>query len=154
FGFERGVSRSFGEAPVFHTIFSGLIVLGALVAMLPGLPIVDLILNVQVVNGLVLPAILVSILALVNDPSIMGEYRNGPVYNVVAGPAGVRVVALSRAMLVLAVLQTRGMGSGDAAALSAATAEQAGHGPEGGGGGAGRGLDGAGRRGEVPAGDR
>src|SRR5262249_57310465 len=55
FGFERGISRSFAEAPVFHTLFTGMIAFGALVALIPGLPLISLILVAQVINGVLLP---------------------------------------------------------------------------------------------------
>ena len=94
-GYEKGVSRSFREAPIFLGIFSFLIVTGALVAMVPGLPIIDALLNLQVINGLLLPVLLVSILRLVNDEELMGSYRNGPLYNVLAWLTAVIVSALS-----------------------------------------------------------
>ena len=105
----KGVSRSFGEAPFFHSIFTGLIVIGALVAMVPGLPIIDLILKVQVLNGLILPVILIAIIRLVNDRAIMGDHTNGPVYNVIAWATVVMVVVLSLAMIALSILQGIGV---------------------------------------------
>ncbi len=112
FGFERGVSRSFREAPVFHSIFSGLIAIGAAVAILPDLPIIDLLLQIQVINGLLLPVVLISILTLVNDRSIMGRYTNGPLYNVIAWGTVVLVVVLSAAMIGLTLLQRFGLVAG------------------------------------------
>lgn len=94
-GYEKGVSRSFREAPIFLGIFTFLIVVGAIVAMMPGLPIIDALLNLQVVNGLLLPVLLIAILRLVNDEDLMGERRNGPVYNVLAWLTAISVSALS-----------------------------------------------------------
>lgn len=94
-GYEKGVSRSFREAPIFLGIFTFLVVVGALVAMLPGLPIIDALLSLQVVNGLLLPVLLIAILRLVNDEELMGERRNGPVYNVLAWLTAILVSALS-----------------------------------------------------------
>ena len=62
FGFEKGVSRSFREAPIFLGIFTFLVALGALVAMMPGLPLIRVLLVTQVINGLLLPVILFAIL--------------------------------------------------------------------------------------------
>src|SRR4029079_18884840 len=80
-GFEKGVSRSFREAPIFLGIFTFLIVVGGLVAILPGLPLCRVLLVTQVINGLLLPVLLVSILRLVNNRELMGAHTNGRVYN-------------------------------------------------------------------------
>ncbi len=94
-GYEKGVSRSFREAPIFLGIFTFLIVVGALVAMMPGLPIIDALLNLQVINGLLLPVLLIAILLLVNDEELMGERRNGLLYNVLAWLTAITISALS-----------------------------------------------------------
>ena len=94
-GFEKGVSRSFREAPIFIGIFTSLVAVGALVAMLPGLPLIDALLNMQVVNGLLLPVLLIAILRLVNDKEVMGEYTNGLLYNIAAWLTAIIVSALS-----------------------------------------------------------
>ncbi len=102
-GFEKGVSRSFREAPIFIGIFTFLIVVGALVAMLPGLPLIRVLLVTQVINGLLLPVILIAVLRLVNNRELMGEQTNGPVYNVAAWLTTIVVSALSL-LLILATL--------------------------------------------------
>jgi len=104
FGFERGVSRTFREAPVFHTIFSGMIAASAVVAMVPGLPIIEVLLNIYLLNGLILPILLVAIVQLVNNPAIMRQHTNGPLYNAVAWITVAVVVVMSLAMLALTVL--------------------------------------------------
>ena len=81
-GFEKGVARSFREAPIFLGIFTFLIAVGGLVAMIPGLPLFDVLLVTQVINGLLLPVLLVAILRLVNNSELMGAHRNGWRYNV------------------------------------------------------------------------
>src|SRR5206468_11769985 len=65
-GFEKGVSGSFREAPIFLGIFTFLIALGALIAMMPGLPLIRVLIITQVINGVLLPVILVAVLRLVN----------------------------------------------------------------------------------------
>ena len=94
-GFEKGVSRSFREAPIFIGIFSFLVAVGALVAVIPGLPLIRVLIVTQVINGLLLPVILIAILRLVNDREVMGTYTNGPVYNVAAWLTAIIVSALS-----------------------------------------------------------
>src|SRR5215213_9737174 len=66
-GFEKGVSRSFREAPIFLGIFTFLVVVGGVVAMIPGLPLFRVLLVTQVINGMLLPVLLVSILRLASD---------------------------------------------------------------------------------------
>jgi NRAMP (natural resistance-associated macrophage protein)-like metal ion transporter len=83
-GFEKGISRSFREAPIFLGIFTTLIVIGAVVAMIPGIPQIPLLLVTQCINGLLLPVILIAIVKLANNTEIMGEYANTTAYNVAA----------------------------------------------------------------------
>jgi Mn2+/Fe2+ NRAMP family transporter len=94
-GFEKGVNRSFREAPIFIGIFSFLVLVGALVAIIPGLPLIRVLLATQVINGLLLPVILIAILRLVNDRDLMKEHVNGPLYNLGAWLTAVIVSALS-----------------------------------------------------------
>jgi Mn2+/Fe2+ NRAMP family transporter len=83
-GFEKGLSRSFREAPIFLGIFTLLILVGAIVALIPGIPQIRLLLFTQTMNGVLLPVILVAILSLANNSEIMGEYRNTVWFNVAA----------------------------------------------------------------------
>ena len=83
-GVEKGLSRSFREAPIFLGIFTGLIVFGALFALVPGLPQIQILLLTQCVNGLLLPVLLVAIVVLANNEEIMGEYRNRLPHNIFA----------------------------------------------------------------------
>ena len=109
FGFEKGVSRTFREAPVFLGLFSGLIGVGAAVAMLPGLDVLRLLIFTQVLNGLLLPVVLVAILRLVNNRQIMGEQVNGWFYNLVAWATVVGVVLLSTIYLAMTLLGLLGV---------------------------------------------
>ncbi len=98
-GFERGVSRSWSEAPIFMGILTGLIVLGAAVALLPGLPLIKVLVGVYVLNGLLLPVELFAILRLVNDRELMGPHVNGKLYNAFAWTIAVVVSALSLVLI-------------------------------------------------------
>jgi Mn2+/Fe2+ NRAMP family transporter len=102
-GFERGVSRSWSEAPIFMGTLSGLILLGAVVALVPGLPLIKVLVGVYVLNGLLLPVGLFAVLRLVNDPELMGPHVNGPVYNVIAWTIAIAVSLLSLALIVMTV---------------------------------------------------
>ena len=84
FGWESGISRKFSEAPVFMGLYTALIVIGAAVVLIPGLPLIGLILVSQYLNGILLPVILFFMLRLVNNPRIMGRYTNPTWLNVLA----------------------------------------------------------------------
>jgi len=94
-GFEKGISRSFREAPIFLGIFTTLLVIGSVVALIPGIPQIKLLVFTQCVNGLLLPILLFAILKLANDEEIMGEHRNTIAFNVAAYGIAVVVSALS-----------------------------------------------------------
>ena len=104
-GIERGVSRSWSEAPVFMGIFTGLIVLGAAIALIPGLPLIPVLVGVYVLNGLLLPVELFAILRLVNDRELMGAHVNGSVYNLLAWAIAIGVSVLSLALIVMTVAE-------------------------------------------------
>lgn len=94
-GFEKGVSRSFREAPIFIGVFTFLIAVGAAIAVIPGLPLIRVLLVTQVINGLLLPIILFAILRLVNDRELMGTHVNGVFYNIGAWLTAIIVTLLS-----------------------------------------------------------
>ena len=94
-GFEKGLSHSFREAPIFLGIFTGLIVLGLIVALIPGIPQIQLLLLTQCINGILLPVLLVTILLLSNDSELMGEYKNSLLYNWLAWIVTITVSLLS-----------------------------------------------------------
>jgi NRAMP (natural resistance-associated macrophage protein)-like metal ion transporter len=102
-GFEKGVSRSFREAPIFVGIFTFLIVAGAFVAMIPGLPVIDVLLTTQFINGLLLPVILVAVLRLAASRELMGAYANVRLYNAAAWLIVAVVSALSAVLVVTTV---------------------------------------------------
>lgn len=94
-GFEKGVSRSFREAPIFIGVFTFLVAVGAAIAVIPTLPLIRVLLVTQVINGLLLPIILFATLRLVNDRELMGTHINGPVYNLGAWLTAIIVTLLS-----------------------------------------------------------
>ena len=83
-GFETGISKDFKEAPVFHGLYAGMILICAIIILIPNIPLMQILLFSQVINGILLPFILVLMLLIINDKRIMGEYVNGKYYNIVA----------------------------------------------------------------------
>jgi len=84
FGWESGISRKFSEAPVFMGLYTALIAIGAIVVLVPGLPLIGVILVSQNLNGILLPIVLVFMLRLVNKPRLMGAHTNPAWLNVLA----------------------------------------------------------------------
>ena len=103
FGFESGLDSSFREAPVFNGIITFLLFVPAAVAVIPGLPLVSVILVAQTLNGVLLPVILLFTLRMVNNPRVMGEHVNGPVRNAIAGGFSFVLIGMS-VVLVLSPL--------------------------------------------------
>ncbi len=103
FGWESGVSNKWRDAPQFYTLFTGLVALGALGALIPlvapGINLFSLLIGVQALNGLLLPVLLIFIMLLVNDREIMGEHVNRPLWNAVAWITVVAVSGLALAYL-------------------------------------------------------
>jgi NRAMP (natural resistance-associated macrophage protein)-like metal ion transporter len=99
-GFESGVDKKFGEAPFFYWLYTLLIVAGAiLVLLIPGPQLVRIVLWSQVVNGIVLPFVLIFMLLLINKKELMGEYVNSHLFNAVAWGTTILVAGLSVALV-------------------------------------------------------
>ena len=81
FGFSKGVSLDFRRAPLFFGLFTTLLLGGAAAALIPYLPVIKLLVWIQVLNGVLLPIILVFLLLLINDGRLTGELRNTRIYN-------------------------------------------------------------------------
>lgn len=98
-GFESGVDKKFGEAPVFYWLYTLLIAAGAAVILWPGFPLLKITVLSQVLNGFLLPFVLVFMLLLVNKRELMGEHVNSRLYNAIAGATTVIMVTLSAVLL-------------------------------------------------------
>jgi len=99
FGFESGVSKTFREAPVFHGLYAGIIILAAFVISLPNVPLLSILYLSQVGNGILLPFILIYMLVIANDKKIMGEHVNSRGFNYIAWATVIIMIALSTALL-------------------------------------------------------
>ncbi len=94
-GVESGLDKSFREAPFFYWFYGLLIVLGAAVVLLPSFPLVKVTVLSQVLNGALLPVILIFMLRLINKHELMGEYTNSLVLNIVAWTTSIVMILLS-----------------------------------------------------------
>ncbi|MDO9585472.1 MAG: Nramp family divalent metal transporter [Syntrophales bacterium] len=104
FGWEASLNRKFIEAPQFYGLYSLTILLGAGIILLPDIPLISIMYYSQVVNGLLLPFILIFMLLLINDRKIMGNYVNGPVVNVISWFTVIILTCLSLAMAVASLV--------------------------------------------------
>jgi Mn2+/Fe2+ NRAMP family transporter len=95
FGFEKGISRRPSDAPVFVGVITTLIAIGTVVALIPGIPVIKLLVAVQVVNGILLPVTLFFVWRLASNRRLMGEYANGRTFNVLAGATVLLTSSLS-----------------------------------------------------------
>jgi NRAMP (natural resistance-associated macrophage protein)-like metal ion transporter len=96
-GFESGVNRRIREAPIFYGLYTLLIVIGAGVVLLPKFPLVRMILWSQVLNGMLLPFILIFMILLINKRDLMGEWANPKWANVVSWISAVVIIGLTLA---------------------------------------------------------
>jgi Mn2+/Fe2+ NRAMP family transporter len=94
-GWEGGVNKSFREAPQFFWIYTLLILFGAGSILFPQMPLVPIMFLSQVMNGVLLPFVLLFMLALVNNKEIMGEYVNSRGYNIVVWSISVVMILLT-----------------------------------------------------------
>jgi Mn2+/Fe2+ NRAMP family transporter len=95
FGWESSLSRNFREAPIFFSIFTALIVIGALIVLLPLPSLIQAMIFSQTLNGVLLPVILVVMLLLINNKRIMGKHANGPVFNTLAWSTVIILIILA-----------------------------------------------------------
>ncbi len=94
-GFESGLDKNFDEAPFFYWFYTLLIGLGAATVLIPNFPMVKVALLSQVLNGVLLPVVLLFMLRLINKHELMGKYTNSVLFNVVAWATGVVVTGLT-----------------------------------------------------------
>src|SRR5471032_1285575 len=99
-GFESGLDKKFHEAPVFYWLYTVLIVAGAGVILIPHLSLVYVQVLSQVVNGVVLPLVLVFMLLLTNDRELMGEHVNSRTFNIIAWTTVVIIIVLTLLIIV------------------------------------------------------
>ncbi len=98
-GFESGLNRKFREAPVFYWMYTVLVALGAGLVLLPNFPLLKVTVLSQVVNGVVLPFVLIYMLLLANKRELMGRYVNSAMFNWIAWVTTVIMIVLTIAML-------------------------------------------------------
>ena len=108
-GWEAGVNKTFKEAPQFMWIYTALIVISALLILIPGAPLVLLMVLSSLLNGLLLPFVLVFAISLVNNRRIMGEYINSRAHNYISWGTVVVLITFTTLLLIMTVTPIGGM---------------------------------------------
>ena len=98
-GFESGLDKNFKEAPFFYWFYTLLLALGAAIVLIPNFPLVTITILSQVLNGVLLPVIMILMLKLINKHDLMGTHTNSRWFNVVAWTTAVIVIGLSAVMV-------------------------------------------------------
>jgi Mn2+/Fe2+ NRAMP family transporter len=104
FGFEAGIDKKWDEAKEFYILYTGIIVISAIIILIPNTPLIKISLWSQVLNGILLPVVLICMILLVNNKKIMGVHVNKPVNNIIGWSAVVVLIGLSLTLLVLPII--------------------------------------------------
>ncbi len=104
FGFEAGIDKKWDEAREFYILYTAIIVISAIIILFPNAPLIKISLWSQVLNGILLPVVLVSMILIINNKKIMGEHVNKPTNNIISWIAVVVLVGLSAALLIMPVI--------------------------------------------------
>lgn len=99
-GWEVGIDKKFVEAPQFYGIYSLMILLGAGIVLYPNFPLIPIMYLSQVVNGIVLPFVLIFMLLLINDKKLMMNHTNGPVFNIISWVTSIIMIVFTTILLI------------------------------------------------------
>jgi len=105
FGFEAGIDKKWKEAPQFYWLYTAIIVLGVIIILIPNAPLIAITLWSQIINGLLLPVVLVCMILLVNNKKIMGTHVNKPFQNIIGWGSIVILVGLSITLILMPLLK-------------------------------------------------
>lgn len=106
FGWERGVDRSWNEAPAYRAIITGITILSAGIVLIPNVDLFGVMMLAQVINGVLLPVLMVCMVLIANDKRVMGQYANGRVWTALTWFTIVVVIVLT---IIMFVLQAMGL---------------------------------------------
>ena len=107
FGFEAGIDKKWDEAKEFYILYTGILIISALIILIPNAPLIPITLWSQVINGILLPVVLVSMMILINKKKLMGDYVNGRTSNIIGWTAVIVLVGLSLALLIMPLIRSR-----------------------------------------------
>ena len=108
-GFEAGIDHKFSDAPIFYSLYTGMIAVGAAVILIPRAPLEKILILSQVGNGFWLPIVLIFMLLLVNRHDLMGDQVNTRTFNVVAWVTTVAMIVLTLVLVYVSIFHTGGV---------------------------------------------
>jgi Mn2+/Fe2+ NRAMP family transporter len=95
FGFEAGIDKKWDEAPEFYILYTGILIISAAIILFPNAPLIFISFSSQIINGLLLPVVLICMILLVNNKKIMGKYTNKPIHNIIGWSAVTILIGLT-----------------------------------------------------------
>src|SRR5665811_1090636 len=101
FGFEAGLDKKWDEAKEFYSLYTGILIISVIIILIPNAPLIQISIWTQVLNGILLPVVLVAMVLLINNKKIMGTYVNKPVQNIIGWSAVIILTGLSLTLIVL-----------------------------------------------------
>ena len=104
FGWERGVNQEREDAPIFYGLYTALIIIGAIVALIPGLPLFEIFVYVYLLNGILLPVLLILMLRLANNKRLMGKHVNSPFVNALGWGITIVLIVLTAILIVATIV--------------------------------------------------
>ena len=104
FGFEAGIDKKWDEAKEFYTLYTGILIISVIIILIPNAPLIKISVWSQVINGVLLPVVLVCMILLINNKKIMGTYVNKPLQNVIGWGAVVILTGLSLMLLIMPLI--------------------------------------------------
>jgi Mn2+/Fe2+ NRAMP family transporter len=104
FGWERGEEATFRTAPVYKGLITAIIVISGAVIVIPGIDLMNVMLTSQLVNGILLPVLLIFLVLLANKRHIMGAFKNGKFANVLTVATIVVILVLTAILFVMQIM--------------------------------------------------
>jgi NRAMP (natural resistance-associated macrophage protein)-like metal ion transporter len=104
FGFEAGIDKKWKEAPEFYWLFTIILIVSVVIILLPGAPLIQITIWSQVINGILLPVVLISMLVIINKKEVMGEHVNKPLGNIIGWATAVVLLCMNAVFLGMSIL--------------------------------------------------
>ncbi len=111
-GFEAGIDRKFREAPIFYWLYGILIVVGGGLILIPGAPLLRILVLSQVANGVWLPIVLIFMIKLINRRDLMGDRVNSGTFNAIAWLTSVCMIVLTFVLIYVSIFHPGSAPSG------------------------------------------
>jgi len=100
FGFEAGIDKKWDEAREFYILYTSILVIAMVIILIPNAPLIAITLWSQILNGVLLPVVLVSMMILINKKGIMGQYVNKPFQNIIGWASVIILIVLSGILII------------------------------------------------------